>query len=159
VTVLRNSLASIASLPSETLIRIFWLCIESEREAGLKSLDVFSFRCYTWIGHICHAWRTIALDTPLLWTHPLFLCPEMAEAMTTRAMDLPLTIKCGLDVISLSSVIPILQARPIRSLSLVGVARRLRVGCLRQPCVGSNLSGRFLARGYTTANTRRNPGH
>jgi hypothetical protein len=63
----------------------------------------------------------------LYFGHPLFSCPEMAEAMTTRAMDLPLTINCWLDDISLSSVIPILQARPIRSLSLVGVARRLRV--------------------------------
>jgi hypothetical protein len=123
VVVLRNSLAPIARLPSETLIHIFWLCVESEREADLHSMDFLPFLCYTWISHICHAWRKVAFDTPLLWTHPLFSCPEIAEAMTTRAMDLPLTINCGLDDISLSSVIPILQARPIHSLSLVGVAR------------------------------------
>jgi hypothetical protein len=70
--------------------------------------------------------RKFALDTPSLWTHPLFSRTEVAEAMTSRAKDLPLTVKCNLTPSGLKAVVSVLQTRPLRFVFLSGIPQRLK---------------------------------
>jgi hypothetical protein len=123
----RNLLAPIARLPLETLVRIFWLCIESKCNRFSDLVDITSFRPYTWISHICRAWRNVSLDTPLLWTRPLFSRTPMTEAMVARAKGLPLTVKCNLTDSTLAFVSPVLQTQHFHSIALSGVSRRMKM--------------------------------
>jgi hypothetical protein len=122
----RNLLSYIARLPLETLVHVFWLCVETDLDFLKRAVKVRSFRTYAAVSHVCHAWRVIALGTPSLWTRPLFSKMPMTKAMVARAKGLPLMVKCELKDSNIAHVAPLLQAYPLRSVSLSGLPQRLK---------------------------------
>ncbi|TFK71281.1 hypothetical protein BDN72DRAFT_469537, partial [Pluteus cervinus] len=65
LSAMRNSLAPVASLPSEILDKIFGLAqTKLDKEVGKSTVDG---KIMLWITRVCRQWRSIALDNPLLW--------------------------------------------------------------------------------------------
>jgi hypothetical protein len=66
----RNALAPISSLPIELIADIFSLLRLPDTSLALPILDVKN-KQLAWmrVAHVCHQWREIALNTPLLWRH------------------------------------------------------------------------------------------
>ena len=81
----RNSLAPILSLPTEITTLIFSF-LRPTSSASLKWLRV---------AHVCHQWREIALNQPLLWSHINFtnLSSVGAAAILDRAKTAPLYLE------------------------------------------------------------------
>ena len=81
----RNSLAPISSLPTEITTLIFSF-LRPTSSASLKWLRV---------AHVCHQWREIALNQPLLWSHIDFtnLSSVGAAAILDRAKTAPLYLE------------------------------------------------------------------
>ena len=91
----RNALAPISSLPPEVFATIFSFvrlpdCILAEPD---------QLACIR-ISHICHQWREIALNQPLLWSHIDFTAVTAAGAaeMLSRARTVPLHLEAMLPV-------------------------------------------------------------
>ena len=99
----RNALSPVSSLPSEVFAAIFsLLCIP-----GTLSLDgkpVYHLERVR-VSHVCHQWREIALNQPLLWSHVDFTTLSLAGIAETlvRAKSVPLHLEasvsrhCGWD--------------------------------------------------------------
>ncbi|KAF9270025.1 hypothetical protein L218DRAFT_7706 [Marasmius fiardii PR-910] len=89
----RNLLIPICRLPAEVLANVFMHCtsnipafVDGNLAKGRETL----FR----IARVCHHWRTIALNTPELWSRPDFsLGPPLALEMLDRSRDAPLVIE------------------------------------------------------------------
>ncbi|KAK7058665.1 hypothetical protein VNI00_002301 [Paramarasmius palmivorus] len=97
----RNSLTTISRLPPELLSRILAHCaFRSDTE--ISSL----IRC----THVCSRWRTLALDTPSLWSEPEFEKSNMALEMLRRARNTPLHIKAALHRPLIAVREPLLEA-------------------------------------------------
>ena len=84
----RNALAPISSLPTEVIAAIFFL---------LRNLRLFgsdgrpkSFLALR-VAQVCHQWREIALENPLLWSHFDFstVSPAGATEILARAKMTP----------------------------------------------------------------------
>ncbi|TCD71713.1 hypothetical protein EIP91_005479 [Steccherinum ochraceum] len=90
----QNACAPIGVLPTELLGEIFKFCISKAIKEG-----EFSHR-WLWLGHICHRWREVALQTALLWTRISLLeytqHPERVLEMLVRSGNaaLDLHIEC-----------------------------------------------------------------
>jgi hypothetical protein len=83
----RNALSPISSLPSEIFATIFsLLCLP-----GIPSLGGEPGRKLR-ISHVCHQWREIALNQPLLWSHVDFSTLSLTGAteILVRAKSVPL---------------------------------------------------------------------
>jgi hypothetical protein len=145
----RNLLSHIARLPLETLVHVFWLCVETNLDFSKRAVKVRSFRTYAAVSHVCHTWRVIALGMPSLWTRPLFSKMPMTKAMVARAKDLPLMVKCELKDSNIAHVAPLLQAYALRSVSLSGLPQRLKKG-LRCSCEESPTSSISSTGGIST---------
>src|ERR1700761_411983 len=63
----RNALSPISSLPSDVFATIFTLlCIPGTlSQDGKPVYHLARIR----VSHVCHQWREIALNQPLLWSH------------------------------------------------------------------------------------------
>ena len=83
----RNALAPISSLPPEVLTTIFSLLCSS----GKPSNNLQRIR----LSHVCHQWREIAINQPLLWNHVDFTTLSSAGAAGTlaRAKSAPLYLE------------------------------------------------------------------
>lgn len=88
----RNALAPISSLPTEVIAAIFFL---------LRNLRLFgsdgrpkSFLALR-VAQVCHQWREIALENPLLWSHFDFstVSPAGATEILARAKMTPLSLE------------------------------------------------------------------
>jgi len=83
----RNSLAGIFKLPSDVLTEIFLLMVPTY--PAHQNLD--------WVRavtHVCHHWRTIALNMPTLWSYICFdRSKEWTMEMLHRSRDTPLVIR------------------------------------------------------------------
>ena len=67
----RNALSPISSLPPEVFFTIFsLLCVPGTSSLGGGTSDYHRTRLH--VSHVCHQWREIALDQPLLWSHANF---------------------------------------------------------------------------------------
>ena len=65
----------ISRIPPELLLEIFIRCVELEE---LSSSDVLQVsRSPLLLGQICHLWRNLSLDNPILWTRLTILCPTL----------------------------------------------------------------------------------
>ena len=91
----RNALQPISSFPPEIFTVIFsFLCLP-----GMPSLlvNLAQNRARLSISHVCHQWREIALNQPLLWSHVNFNTTSSAGAteMLARAQSVPLYMEIG----------------------------------------------------------------
>ena len=89
----RNTLAPISSLPTEVFGAIFSLL----RLPGTPALTGEPDHHLAWLSvtHVCHQWRSIALNDPLLWRHIDFtnITLDGAAEMLTRAKKAPLHLQ------------------------------------------------------------------
>ena len=86
----RNALQPVSSLPPEIFADILYhLCFPGIPSLGGKPARNLS-RLH--VTHVCHRWREIALDQPLLWSHINFNTVSLAGAtnILARAKSLPL---------------------------------------------------------------------
>ncbi|KAF9259883.1 hypothetical protein L218DRAFT_1079644 [Marasmius fiardii PR-910] len=79
-----NALTAIFCLPDEILIKIFAYCLSYEPYKD-SWIDLA-------ISHVCRDWRSVALETPTLWSCPDFRVPKLAREMLTRSKMAPLDI-------------------------------------------------------------------
>lgn len=63
---------------------------ETTRKSQESDLKPKSWNCFQ-AGHLCHRWRTIAIEFPLLWTEIFFqLCDDAITELLLRSKDSPL---------------------------------------------------------------------
>ena len=90
----RNAFSPISSLPPEVFAVIFsFSCLP-----GRSSLDGKPFHlARLFVSHVCHRWRQMALDQPLLWSHVDFTALSLAAATETlvRAKSAPLHLEAN----------------------------------------------------------------
>ena len=86
----RNALAPISSLPTEIITIIFsFLCLPATSLLGEKPDHHLVWQP---VAHVCHQWREIAINQPLLWSHIDFNKLTLAGVIEilTRAKEAPL---------------------------------------------------------------------
>ena len=91
----RNGLSPVSSLPPDVFAAIFsLLCIP-----GTSSLDgkPDHHLARVLVSHVCHQWRSIALNEPLLWSHVDFTTPSLVGVAETlvRAKSVPLHLEAS----------------------------------------------------------------
>jgi hypothetical protein len=89
----RNTLSPISSLPPEVFATIFFiLCLPGTPPLGVKP-DHHLARLT--VSHVCHRWREIALNQPLLWSHVDFTTLSLADTaeILVRAKSTPLCLE------------------------------------------------------------------
>ena len=89
----RNAVSPISSLPPEVFTTILsFACLPGIPSLGGKSHHNLA-RIH--VSHVCHQWREIALNQPLLWSHIDFdtLNLEGATEMLVRAKSVPLYLE------------------------------------------------------------------
>jgi hypothetical protein len=87
----RNAHSPISSLPPEVFAAIFsFACLP-----GIPSLGGKPDHAQIHVSHVCHQWREIALNQPLLWSHVDFTTLSLAGAteMLVRAKLVPLYLE------------------------------------------------------------------
>ncbi|KAH9058299.1 hypothetical protein EDB87DRAFT_1626864 [Lactarius vividus] len=89
----RNTLAPVSSLPTEVFATIF--SILCSRERATSTADDLAWLRVTRVTHVCHQWREIALNQPLLWSDVDFTVVSSAGAaeMIARAKTVPLHLE------------------------------------------------------------------
>ena len=90
----RNELALISKLPPELLGRIFAFVGASDTHPyGIPDTSPDWWN----ITYVSQKWRNIALDTPHLWSSPVFYYPTWAKVMLERSkmVDLVVDADCG----------------------------------------------------------------
>ena len=91
----RNAYSAVSSLPPEVFAAIFsTLCLP-----GTSSLDGKpDTHLAQVVSHVCHQWREIVLNQPLLWSHVNFatLSPVGAAEILVRAKSTPLFFEASL---------------------------------------------------------------
>jgi hypothetical protein len=89
----RNAHSPISSLPPEVFATIFsFACLPGIPSPGGKR-DHNLARIH--VSHVCHQWREIALNQPLLWSHVDFTTLSLTGAtkMLVRAKSFPLYLE------------------------------------------------------------------
>ncbi|KAI0079029.1 hypothetical protein K474DRAFT_756421 [Panus rudis PR-1116 ss-1] len=107
-----NGLRPVAKLGRHTLTKIFMMVMGpmgDGRQYGMP--ETIAFKPYHWlyITHVCHRWRTVALETTAFWTQLYFAKPEWIEQLLARSRDAPLKF---------SFMIPPIPNRVCRALSV-----------------------------------------
>lgn len=84
----RNSLAPISSLPAEVIAAIFFLLRIPDFHGRPKSFLALR------VTQVCHRWREISLENPLLWSHFDFatVSPAGATEILARTRMAPLSL-------------------------------------------------------------------
>jgi hypothetical protein len=91
----RNTYSPVSSLPPEVFAAIFsYLCLPGVPSLGGNPGKNLA-RLH--ISHVCHQWREIALNQPLLWSHINFdtLSSAGATEILVRAKSVPLYFEVG----------------------------------------------------------------
>ncbi|KAN0125272.1 hypothetical protein V8E53_015636 [Lactarius tabidus] len=92
----RNELAPISSLPTEVIDAIFSLLRVPSTSSPSSTLGG-KLHCLAWLGvtQVCHHWREIALNQPLLWSHLDFttVSSDGATKILARAKTVPLHLE------------------------------------------------------------------
>ncbi|KAG7099068.1 hypothetical protein E1B28_000943 [Marasmius oreades] len=84
----RNLLVPICHLPAEILGNIFTFCVPTGTISTPQLPNVV---------HVCRLWRTIAFNTPLMWSTPNFISPKLAREMLRLSKSSPLNIEWNRD--------------------------------------------------------------
>ena len=91
----RNAYSAISSLPPEVFAAIFSiLCLPSTSSLDEKP----DYHLAQLVSHVCHQWREIVLNQPLLWSHVNFttLSPAGTAEILVRAKSTPLFFEASL---------------------------------------------------------------
>ena len=81
----RNAYSAVSSLPPELFAAIFSiLCLPGTSSLAGKA----EFHLAQLVSHVCHQWREIILNQPLLWSHVNFTTLSAAEILV-RAKSTP----------------------------------------------------------------------
>ncbi|KAI9453541.1 hypothetical protein BJY52DRAFT_834312 [Lactarius psammicola] len=93
----RNALAPISSLPPEVFATIFSFVRLPDRSILAEEPDHLA--CLR-VAHVCHQWREIALNQPLLWSHVDFTTLTLVGAaeMLARAKMVPLHVEARVPI-------------------------------------------------------------
>lgn len=93
----RNALAPISSLPPEVFAAIFSFVRLPDRLILAEEPDKLA--CLR-VAHVCHQWREIALNQPLLWSHVDFttLTSAGAAEVLARAKTVPLHLEAKVPI-------------------------------------------------------------
>jgi len=93
----RNAIAPISSLPPEVFATIFSFVRLPDRLIPAEEPDQLA--CLR-VSHVCHQWREIALNQPLLWSHVDFTALTSAGAaeMLARAKTVPLHLEASVPI-------------------------------------------------------------
>lgn len=99
-----NALVPIGRLPPETLIHIF-LCYQLVHqypghgdfipEAAISISESSHYKWVPGVTHICHHWREVALEAPLLWTDVFITsgsCVDRLQTFLMRSKHAPLQL-------------------------------------------------------------------
>ncbi|TFY69519.1 hypothetical protein EVG20_g3127 [Dentipellis fragilis] len=103
-----NAMLPVAFLPPEVLTYIF---------TCLALVDIpytrYSRGSLGWIQvtHVCHRWRTLALQSPSLWADFTFLKGNGTETMMERARQVPLRVKMESTYDGISRVLHCIRGR------------------------------------------------
>ncbi|KAK7015868.1 hypothetical protein VNI00_019032, partial [Paramarasmius palmivorus] len=95
----RNARAPISRLHVELLSRIFQMCVPEPDESLVfrywTSSQPYSYQRYLWLAfsHVCHFWRTVSINSSVLWTRPDFTRPDLAREMIARSRGSRLDIR------------------------------------------------------------------
>ncbi|KAL0060849.1 hypothetical protein AAF712_005833 [Marasmius tenuissimus] len=76
-------------LPSEILAMIFGRCVME----GRVSFDMHTKPRWMGFTAVCQYWRSVALNTPALWTYPDYHHADLARSMIERSQPLPITVE------------------------------------------------------------------
>ncbi|KDQ53826.1 hypothetical protein JAAARDRAFT_209615 [Jaapia argillacea MUCL 33604] len=90
-TILQNSLLPVWRIPAETLVDIFLHLSDDE---GIENIETKPWKSWVKVTHVCHYWREVALDNPLLWTHLPITLPKWTLRMLSLSKQAPLHIDC-----------------------------------------------------------------
>ncbi|KAH6914795.1 hypothetical protein BKA70DRAFT_555370 [Coprinopsis sp. MPI-PUGE-AT-0042] len=101
---LHNSLQPISRLPEDLLCKIFAHVIDMTAPATHKDRKVTRPRdsamaSWSWVllTHVCHQWRTVALNEPRLWRHIDFTDAKWHHATSQRAKMQPLLVRVAVE--------------------------------------------------------------
>uniref|UniRef100_A0A0W0FTK9 F-box domain-containing protein n=1 Tax=Moniliophthora roreri TaxID=221103 RepID=A0A0W0FTK9_MONRR len=83
----RNAKAAISRLPIEIMVHIFTYCVPRRDSVALINT------CWLSFTHVCHSWRSIALNYAGLWTCIDFQSNGLAQAMLERSKTAVLDAK------------------------------------------------------------------
>ena len=75
--------------PSEILAIVFEHCVME----GRVPFDMLTKPRWMGFAAVCSYWRTVALNTPALWTYPHYHHADLARAMIERSRPLPITVE------------------------------------------------------------------
>lgn len=89
-----NKLAPISRLPPEILLEVFIIYADICRlpVRNLARKDKIPRNAWLRVTHICHAWRTLAISYPRLWTHIDILRSDAVKEWLHRSKSLPLDV-------------------------------------------------------------------
>jgi len=134
---IRQTQASIDSLPNEIVCKILTIVIETTLPRG----DAHRIRKPK-LAAVCRRWRDIILNTPLLWTYieisPKWLIMSLLKAHVERSLECPLVIVCR----SLGWTSRSITSNHDETLALdivVATVHRWRSLTLTEYCIGGTL--------------------
>lgn len=89
----QNAIAT--RLPPEVLLQVFLDCVEEDAE---EEADGFSAAWIQSLAHVCHYWRELALDYPLLWSNIVFTRSSkiLPLKMLELSRNVPISIRVNL---------------------------------------------------------------
>ncbi|KAI9064010.1 hypothetical protein FKP32DRAFT_1570692, partial [Trametes sanguinea] len=131
-----NTLTPIARLPPEILSEIFALVSTKQYEETWRH-HYGSSQVYKWlsVAHVCRVWRSIALDTPRLWSNIVLTRPEVDREVLARSKKAPLWISANVlhpedeRATMLNTIME--DATRLKELHLTGPARALQSLCAK----------------------------
>ncbi|KAH9857358.1 hypothetical protein C2E23DRAFT_807649 [Lenzites betulinus] len=95
-----NTMTTIARLPPELLSEIF---LQITKEAYDDHRDCHrpyygASRFYAWVrvAHVCHSWRSVALNTPRLWGYVILTRRQVVEDVLALSKKAPLLVSASL---------------------------------------------------------------
>ncbi|CDO73332.1 hypothetical protein BN946_scf185008.g95 [Trametes cinnabarina] len=127
-----NRLSPIARLPPEILSEVFALISMHYYEQSWR-YQHGPLHVYKWlaVAHVCRAWRSIALDTPRLWSNIIITRPEVDEVVLARSKKAPLRLSAHIyhqDDPRATILQTIMEdAARLKEVQLTGPARALQV--------------------------------
>lgn len=92
-----NALTPVGKLPPELLNRVFMFCVYPPENRTVHNLLTTTHRLtptasLLCITGVCSQWRSVALNTPVLWTHIDVQNPTQLEAFISRSQSMPLSL-------------------------------------------------------------------
>ncbi|GJF00193.1 hypothetical protein PsYK624_164730 [Phanerochaete sordida] len=89
-----NTLIPIACFPDELLAEVFAFWI-AESQRGVRSWleDEYTSPAWIRIAHVCHHWRTVALQNPRLWSTFAVTFEEFTAELLARSKQAPLHLE------------------------------------------------------------------